>query len=102
VRFATIDCAVDIKAVKSAELERVIVDSTVQSKAIAHPVDSRLVEISRYKVVAAAKRVGIALKQTCAQEGSRGRPAGLMPPPNSPSNAPARSTPATRLGGFAS
>jgi IS5 family transposase len=36
---ATIDCAVQIKAVRPAELERVIVDSTVQSKAIAHPVD---------------------------------------------------------------
>jgi len=66
---ATIDCAVDIKAVKPAELERVIVDSTVQSKAIAHPVDSRLLEIARHKVVAAAKRAGIALKQTYAQEG---------------------------------
>src|SRR6266498_3708179 len=30
---ATIECAVEIKAVKSAELERVIVDSTVQEKA---------------------------------------------------------------------
>jgi transposase, IS5 family len=66
---ATIDCAVDIKAVKPAELECVIVDSTVQSKAIAHPVDSRLLEIARHKVVAAAKRAGIALKQTYAQEG---------------------------------
>lgn len=66
---ATIDCAVDIKAVKLAELERVIVDSTVQSKAIAHPVDSRLLEIARHKVVSAAKRAGIACKQTYAQEG---------------------------------
>ena len=66
---ATIDCAVDIKAVKPADLERVIVDSTVQSKAIAHPVDSRLLEIARHKVVSAAKRAGIALKQTYAQEG---------------------------------
>lgn len=66
---ATIDCAVETKAVKPAELERVIVDSTVQSKAIVHPVDSRLLEIARRKVVAAAKRAGIALKQTCAQEG---------------------------------
>ena len=31
---ATIECALDIKAVKPADLERVIVDSTVQSKAI--------------------------------------------------------------------
>ena len=66
---ATIDCAVDIKAVKPADLERVIVDSTVQSKAIAHPVDSRLLEIARHKVVAAARRCGISLKQTYAQEG---------------------------------
>jgi IS5 family transposase len=66
---ATIECAVGLKAVKPAELERVIVDSTVQSKAIAHPVDSRLLEIARHKVVSAAKRAGIALKQTFAQEG---------------------------------
>ena len=66
---ATIDCAVDIKAVQPADLERVIVDSTVQSKAIAHPVDSRLLEIARHKVVSAARRCGIVLKQTYAQEG---------------------------------
>jgi IS5 family transposase len=66
---ATIDCAVDIQAVKPADLERVIVDSTVQSKAIAHPVDSRLLEIARHKVVSAARRCGIVLKQTYAQEG---------------------------------
>ena len=53
----------------TADLERVIVDSTVQSKAIAHPVDSRLLEIARHKVVGAAKRAGISLKQTYAQEG---------------------------------
>ena len=44
-------------------------DSTVQEKAIAHPVDSRLLEIARHKVVSAAKRVGISLKQTFAAEG---------------------------------
>jgi IS5 family transposase len=66
---ATIECAVEIKAVKPAELERVIVDSTVQEKAIAHPVDSRLLEIARHKVVSAARRAGITLKQTYAREG---------------------------------
>lgn len=66
---ATIDTAVDIKAVKPRELERVIVDTTVQEKAIAHPVDSRLLEIARHKVVSAAKRCGIGLKQTFAKEG---------------------------------
>ncbi len=66
---ATIETAVEIEAIKPAELERVIVDSTVQSKAIAHPVDSRLLEIARHKVVSAAKRAGISLKQTYAHEG---------------------------------
>ena len=66
---ATIECAVEIKAVRPADLERVIVDSTVQSKAIAHPVDSRLLEIARHKVVSAARRAGIACKQTYAKEG---------------------------------
>ena len=66
---ATAECAARIKAVLPADLERMTVDSTVQSKAIAHPVDSRLLEIARHKVVSAAKRTGISLKQTYAQEG---------------------------------
>jgi IS5 family transposase len=66
---ATIDTAVAIKAVKPNDLERVIIDTTVQEKAIAHPVDSRLLEIARHKVVSAAKRAGIKLKQTFAKEG---------------------------------
>jgi IS5 family transposase len=45
------------------------VDSTVQEKAIAHPTDSRLLEIARAKVVHMAKRAGIELKQTFAKEG---------------------------------
>ena len=66
---ATIDCAVQTKAVRPDEFERVIVDSTVQSKAIAHPVDSRLLEIARHKVVSAARRCGMLLKQTYVKEG---------------------------------
>jgi len=66
---ATIDTAVASRAIKPAEFEEIIVDSTVQEKAIAHPVDSRLLEIARYKVVKAAKAAGIVLKQTFAKEG---------------------------------
>jgi IS5 family transposase len=65
---ATIETAVEIKAIKPVDLERIIVDSTVQEKAIAHPVDSRLLEIARHKVVSSAKRAGINLKQTFAKE----------------------------------
>ena len=46
---ATIDTAVATRAVQPREFERVIVDSTVQPKAIAHPVDSRLLEIARHQ-----------------------------------------------------
>ena len=68
---ATIECAVEIRAVRPAELERLIVDSTVQSRAIAHPVDSTLLEIAHHKVVSAARRAGMTLKQTYAQEGKQ-------------------------------
>lgn len=67
---ATIDTAVASKALHPKEFERVIVDTTVQEKAIAHPVDSRLLEIARSKVIQAAKKAGILLKQTFAKEGN--------------------------------
>ena len=66
---ATIDTAVRMQAVQPQELQRVIVDTTVQEKAVAHPTDSRLLEIARHKVVSSAKQVGIVLKQTYAKEG---------------------------------
>jgi len=66
---ATIDTAVHTGAIKPVEFERVIVDSTVQEKAIAFPTDSRLLEVARHKLVKAAKTVGIELKQTFVKEG---------------------------------
>jgi IS5 family transposase len=66
---ATIDTAVAIKAVRPTDFERVIVDTTMQEKAIAHPVDSRLLDVARVQLVRLAKRAGIALKQTYAREG---------------------------------
>jgi IS5 family transposase len=68
---ATIDTALQTKAVRASEFERIIVDTTVQEKAIAHPVDSRLLEIARAKIVQAAQRVGLKLKQTFAKLGSQ-------------------------------
>ena len=82
---ATIDTAVASKAIRPAEFERVIVDTTVQEKAIAHPVDSRLLELARAKVVAGAKRIGIALKQTFASEGKILRRPAATPMPSSSS-----------------
>jgi IS5 family transposase len=65
----TLNVAAQLKLIKPQELTRVIVDSTVQHKAIAHPTDSRLLEVARTKLVAAAKEAGITLKQTFAKEG---------------------------------
>lgn len=65
----TIEAAVDMGAVKKTEFERVIVDTTVQEKAIAHPTDSRLLEVAREKIARLAKRAGIQLKQTHEREG---------------------------------
>ena len=59
------------KAVRPSEFERVIVDTTVQEKAVAFPTDSRLLEVARYQVVKAAKAAGIELKQTLAREGKQ-------------------------------
>ena len=65
----TIHVAVDLKLIRPQELSRVIVDSTVQHKSIAHPTDSRLLETARTKLVEAAKDAGVDLKQTFAKEG---------------------------------
>jgi transposase, IS5 family len=65
----TIEAAVGMKAIKPAEFEMVIVDTTVQEKAIAHPTDSRLLEVARAKITRLAKWAGIRLKQTFEHEG---------------------------------
>lgn len=65
----TIIAAVSMKLISPKELATVVVDSTVQPKAIAHPTDSKLLETARQKLVAAAKDVCVDLKQTFAKEG---------------------------------
>ena len=65
----TINTAHAMKAVDARELSRVIVDTTVQEKAIAHPTDNRLLEVARKKLVLLAKRHGIALRQSDARQG---------------------------------
>ncbi|MDO9024262.1 IS5 family transposase, partial [Zwartia sp.] len=67
----TISVALNLKAIPKKALETVVVDSTVQPKAIAHPTDSRLLEVARRKLVDIAKSVGIDLKQTFAKEGKQ-------------------------------
>jgi IS5 family transposase len=52
------------KAIESKDLERVVVDTTVQEKAIAHPTDARLTHRAIEKLVDLAKREGVELRQS--------------------------------------
>ena len=65
----TIEVAITLKLIAKKVLSRIIVDSTVQDKAIAHPIDSKLLESARVKLIEVAKAEGIELKQTYAKEG---------------------------------
>ena len=65
----TIEAGVVMGAVDKTQFERVIVDTSVQSKAIAHPIDSRLLEVARQKIARLANRASIKLKQTQEHQG---------------------------------
>ena len=65
----TISTAVKLEAVEREALETVVVDTTVQEKAVAYPTDSRLLEVARRKVALEARRAGVALKQSYEKEG---------------------------------
>ena len=47
-------------ALENKDLERVVVDTTVQPKAVAHPTDARLMHRALVKLVAFAKRERLA------------------------------------------
>src|SRR5947209_10136297 len=51
-------------AIATKDLERVVVDTTVQEKAIAHPTDARLTHRAIEKLVDLAKREGVKLRQS--------------------------------------
>jgi len=51
-------------AVATKDLERVVIDTTVQPKAIAHPTDARLMHRALVKLVALAKRHSVVLRQS--------------------------------------
>jgi IS5 family transposase len=55
----TIPAAHNMKFVSKKQMQTLVVDTTVQHKAVAHPTDSRLLEVARCKLVQAAKRYGL-------------------------------------------
>ena len=67
----TIEAAKRAGVIKAASVKRVIVDTTVMEKAIAHPTDSRLLERCREHLVKAAARHGLKLRQNYNREAPR-------------------------------
>src|SRR5215203_1033844 len=58
-------------AAKPADFTQVIVDTTVQEKAIAFPTDAKLMHRARERLVRLAKQLGLSLRQSYARVGTR-------------------------------
>jgi IS5 family transposase len=58
-------------ALATKDMERVVVDTTVQPKAIAHPTDVRLMHRALVNLVKLAKRAGVPLRQSYQRVGKR-------------------------------
>ncbi len=65
----SIEAAKNAGLVKRRSLDALVLDTTVQPKAIAHPTDSRLLDRAREQLVGAAKKAGIVLRQSYARVG---------------------------------
>jgi len=65
----SIEAATKAGVIKRRSLENVVLDTTVQPKAIAHPTDSRLLNRCREQLVQAAQESGIELRQSYARVG---------------------------------
>ncbi len=69
--LVTIDAARRGGMLKASSLDKIIVDTTVMPKAIAHPTDSRLLEKSRQHLVKLADENGMELRQNYNREAPR-------------------------------
>jgi IS5 family transposase len=68
---ATIDTGLKMKAITPAQIERVNVDTTVQTKAVRFPTDARLYDRARERLVKTARKQGLSIKQSYARVGRR-------------------------------
>jgi transposase, IS5 family len=58
-------------AAKPADFSKIVVDTTVQPKAVAYPTDARLMHRARERLVRLAKKHGVDLRQSYARVGKR-------------------------------
>jgi transposase, IS5 family len=67
----TIAAGIKMGAIRATDLKRVNVDTTVQTKAVRYPTDARLYHRCRERLVKAARREGLAIKQSYRHVGKR-------------------------------
>src|SRR5450631_1865208 len=68
---ATIEAGMKMGVIRPAELKRINVDTTVETKAIRFPTDARLYQRMRERLVKAARAEGITIKQSYRHVGRR-------------------------------
>jgi IS5 family transposase len=68
---ATIEAGMKMRVIRPAELKRVNVDTTVETKAIRFPTDARLYQRMRERLVKAARVEGLTIKQSYRHVGRR-------------------------------
>ncbi len=67
----TIAAGIKMGCIRPAQLKRINVDTTVQTKAIRYPTDARLYHRCRERLVKAARREGVVIKQSYRHVGKR-------------------------------
>src|ERR1022692_4433850 len=68
---ATIEAGMKMRVIRPAELKRVNVDTTVETKAIRFPTDARLYQRMRERLVKVARAEGLTIKQSYKHVGRR-------------------------------
>jgi IS5 family transposase len=68
---ATIEAGMEMGVIRPAELKRINVDTTVQTKAIRFPTDARLYQRMRERLVKAARAEGLTIQQSYQHVGRR-------------------------------
>jgi IS5 family transposase len=68
---ATIETGIAVGAIRPAQLKRINVDTTVQTKAIRFPTDARLYHRCRQRLVKMARQQGLVIKQSYEHVGKK-------------------------------
>jgi IS5 family transposase len=68
---ATIDAGMRMRVIRPAQLKRINVDTTVQTKAVRFPTDARLYNRCRERLVKMARQQGLVIKQSYEHVGRR-------------------------------